>query len=361
MYPAVAVLQAIEDDPESAQALEDLMWIGGSTGMDKIILEREGLSYRTIPAAGLHGVGLRKLPGNILQLVRGYLHSRKIIREFQPDVLFFTGGYLAVPVAAAGRRIPSVLFVPDIEPGLALKTIARLADRIAVTADESTRYFRTKTKLEVTGYPVRRELDRWNKKDALADFRLSDTRPVTLVFGGSTGARSINRALVPVLPELLEFTQIIHITGTLDWPELEDQPSKLPGDLAKHYRIFPYLHQRMGAALTAADLVVSRAGASVLGEFPHFGLPAVLVPYPHAWQYQQINAEYLQARGAAEILQDQNLQDDLLPRIKAILQDPDRLTEMKHSMESTARPGAAQRIAQLLFDATTAVRRERLS
>jgi UDP-N-acetylglucosamine--N-acetylmuramyl-(pentapeptide) pyrophosphoryl-undecaprenol N-acetylglucosamine transferase len=350
MYPAVAVLQAIREDPELFQALEDTLWIGGQSGMDEEILIRAGLTYQTIPAAGLHGVGLRKLPGNLLQLIRGYWKSRRILREFQPDVLFFTGGYLAVPVALAGRAVPSVLFVPDIEPGLALKTIARLADVIAATAEETRKYFSSGSRVQVTGYPVRTNLREWKVAEALEAFQLNSNLPVLLVFGGSTGARSINQALIPNLPELLEFTQVIHITGKLDWPELQDQPGQLPEKLRDRYRVFPYLHQRMGAAFAAADLAVSRAGASILGEFPLFGLPAVLVPYPHAWHYQLVNAQYLESKGGAVIVQDQDLEAELLPRVQEILQDGNMLEQMSQKVKAAARPDAAGNIARLLFE-----------
>lgn len=350
MYPAVAVLQAIQEDPELFQALEDTLWIGGQSGMDEEILTRAGLTYQTIPAAGLHGVGLRKLPGNLLQLIRGYWKSRRILRDFRPDVLFFTGGYLAVPVALAGRAVPSVLFVPDIEPGLALKTIARLADVIAATAEATRKYFSSGSRVRVTGYPVRANLREWKFAEALEAFQLNSKLPVLLVFGGSTGARSINQALIPNLPELLEFTQVIHITGKLDWPELQDQPERLPAKLRDRYRVFPYLHQRIGAAFTAADLAVSRAGASILGEFPLFGLPAVLVPYPYAWHYQLVNAQYLESQGGAVIVQDQDLEAELLPRVQEILRDGNMLEQMRQKVKAAARPDAAEKIARLLFE-----------
>ncbi len=132
---------------------------------------------------------------------------------------------------------------------------------------------------------------------------MSDQLPILLVFGGSTGARSINRALLAVLPELLKEMQIIHVSGKLDWAEVEAARGQLSGlsgeqaDLAQRYRAYPYLHAEMGAALAAADLALSRAGASSLGEFPQAGLPAILVPYPYAWRYQKVNASYLAAAG----------------------------------------------------------------
>ncbi len=189
VYPALAVLQALPDEARAS-----ILWVGSTGGMERDLVERAQTSFQAIPAAGVHGVGLRSLPGNLLQLARGYRQAREIMRRFQPDVLFFTGGYVAAPVALAGHRIPSVLYVPDIEPGLALKVLARLADRIAVTAEESRAFFSAHARVTVTGYPVRPELATWEKRQALQVFGLNDQLPVLLVFGGSSGARSINRA-----------------------------------------------------------------------------------------------------------------------------------------------------------------------
>ena len=123
--------------------------------METRLVESTGIPYQTIPAAGVHGIGLRTLPRNLWQLGRGVLASRRILRAYKPDVLFFTGGYVAVPMALAGWKLPSLLYVPDIEPGLALKTLARLADRICVTAQDSFSFFRRPGRINLTGYPTR--------------------------------------------------------------------------------------------------------------------------------------------------------------------------------------------------------------
>jgi UDP-N-acetylglucosamine--N-acetylmuramyl-(pentapeptide) pyrophosphoryl-undecaprenol N-acetylglucosamine transferase len=122
----------------------------------------------------------------------------------------------------------------------------------------------------------------------------------------------------------------------------------------KRYHAFPYLHEEMGAALTAADLALSRAGASVLGEFPAFGLPAVLVPYPHAWRYQRVNADYLAQHGAALVIEDAQLGEQILFEVRNLLRDVARRQEMQSAMRSLARPLAAQSIAQLLYGLATA-------
>ena len=348
MYPALTVLKAISKEADA------ILWVGGEKGIEAGLVRREGLPFEAIPAAGLHGVGLRSLPGNIFRLVQGIFASFKIIRQFKPDVLFFTGGYVAVPMAVAGWNIPSVLFVPDIEPGLALKVLTRFARIIALTTDSSRPYFPSNKRAEVTGYPVRPELGQWTRENARVRLGLHPDLTTLLFFGGSLGARSINRSVIQHLPELLQRAQIVHITGSLDWEEVQAARSSLPPALIDRYHIFAYLHEEMGAALAGADLVISRAGASTLGEFPYFGLPAVLIPYPYAWRYQKVNAAYLQDQEGAVLLQDELIGNQLIPLICSLLDTPKKLDQMRARMVSMRRPQAAEHIGRLIVEAARA-------
>ena len=129
--------------------------------MESELVQRVGVPYTEIPAAGIHGVGWRSLPRNLIQVLRGISRSRQVLDQFRPEALFFTGGYVAGPMAFAGRQIPSLVYVPDIEPGMALKMIARFADRIAVTTMDSIKHFTNPQKVVVTGYPTRPDLQTW--------------------------------------------------------------------------------------------------------------------------------------------------------------------------------------------------------
>jgi UDP-N-acetylglucosamine--N-acetylmuramyl-(pentapeptide) pyrophosphoryl-undecaprenol N-acetylglucosamine transferase len=197
----------------------------------------------------------------------------------------------------------------------------------------------------VTGYPCRAGLQAWTKAEARTVFALRDDLPVLLVMGGSKGAHSINQAVFAVLPDLLKITQVLHIIGQLEWGLVEMHRSKLPVELQSRYRAYAYLHQEMGAALQAADLAVSRAGASILGEYPLFGLPAILVPYPYAWHYQRVNAQYLVRHEAATMIEDDSLQANLLSRVQNLLADQKKLDRMAANMRKLAHPQAADRIA----------------
>lgn len=316
--------------------------------MEADLVRRAGIPFEAIPAAGVHGVGARTLPGNLLRLARGIPAARRLIAGFRPDVLFFTGGYVGVPVAVAGQRLPQAVFVPDIEPALALRLISRFADVITVSTEESTAYHSAGKRVVVTGYPTRPGLGEVSRQEARAGLGLAPDRPTLLVFGGSRGARSINEAVWACLPALLEAAQVVHITGSLDWPRVPQVRAALPPELSGHYHPFEFLHEQMGSALAAADLAVSRAGAATLGEYPRVGLPAVLIPYPHAWRYQKVNAGYLERRGAAVVLEDEHLQESLAPVVLELLGDEERLEAMRRAMRTLDRPDAAERIADEL-------------
>jgi UDP-N-acetylglucosamine--N-acetylmuramyl-(pentapeptide) pyrophosphoryl-undecaprenol N-acetylglucosamine transferase len=318
--------------------------------MEEELVPRAGLTLETISGGGMHGVGLVDLLGNGWRLMRGWRQARRLVNRFRPNVLLLTGGYTNGPVALAAweRHLPMVIFLPDIEPGLAIRVLSRLATRVACTAEASKEYLPA-DKVVVTGYPVRPDLlPTMSQAEARASFSLQPDLPTILVFGGSRGARTINHALLDILPELLADYQAIHISGHLDWELVTARASELAAELRVRYRPFSYLHEEMGRALRAADLAVSRAGAATLGEFPASGLPAVLIPYPYAWRYQKVNADYLEAAGAAIRLDDQDLATQLLPTIQRLMGDGATLRRMRAAAQTLDCPGAARRVADLL-------------
>ena len=343
MYPALAVHDVLTSKVPDVKTL----WVGGEGGIEESLVKRHGIPFQSIPAAGVHGVSPLVLPRNLFMLARGVLASYGIINDFKPDVLFFTGGYVAAPMAFAGRSVPSLLYVPDIEPGMAIKSIARFVDIIAVTTEQSQKFFNKQ--VYESGYPLRPDLALWDRKTAHQHLGISGKLPVVLIFGGSKGSRSINMAVLNSLHALLEKCEIIHISGEGDWQVVKSQREQLPVAMASRYHAMSYLHE-MGAALAAADLVVSRAGASSLGEFPLFALPAIVVPYPHAWRYQKVNADYLTRRGAAIMLQDHRLDDELLVTLTVLLDNPNKLKAMRAAMFELSHPRAAEKIASALLE-----------
>lgn len=323
----------------------------GSGGLERDLVKESGIafdSYVDVRGGPIAGVSLARKFISAINLFLGTGQTLLLMTRHKPSSVLLTGGWSGLPVALAAWiwRVPILIFLPDIEPGSTIRLFQRLARRVALTVPESSAYF-PPGKTLVTGYPLRKEVLAASRTEAIQHFGLKAGCKTLLVFGGSRGARSINRALMDILPDLLaEGIQIIHVSGTLDWPEVEARRAKLAD--SRHYHAYPYLHHDMGLAMAAADLALSRAGASTLAEFPLFGLPSILVPYPHAWRYQKVNADYLTERGAAVTLQDEQMKHDLLTTIKTLLADSHRLAEMKNRAADLARPDGAKNVADEL-------------
>lgn len=349
IYPALAAVSALEQE---GLRRSQVLWIGTTGEMEETLIPRAGLDLETIEGGAIVGVPWHVSARNMMKLVKSLGKAIRLIRRFRPDVMLMTGGYMAPPVALAARLqgVPIGIFLPDVEPGASIKGVMPLAKRVACTTDGSAAFV-PKEKMVVTGYPVRPEIRaalRLTKEDALARFGFSQNRPTLFVFGGSRGALNINRALMAALPQLLQRAQVIHISGTLTWPEVERNISSLNNEQQRWYRPFAYLHEEMGAAFRAADLVVARAGASMLGEGPAFALPAILVPLTFAWRYQKVNADYLTERGAAIQLTDESLPEELLPAVEDLLFDEARLNNMSKAAKELDIPEATTRLARFI-------------
>ncbi len=328
-------------------------------------MERESaLPFRALPAAAVRGRGPAALLRNSATLTGGVLMARRLLREVQPAAILGTGGYVCVPLFVAARTagIPTLIYLPDVVPGLAIKLLARLADQVACNVADSQHYLpqrgHRRRPLLVTGYPVREELFRQDRARCRAACGLEPALPVLLVYGGSRGARSINRAIEALLPNLLELAQIIHVCGREgDETWLRAAAERLDERLQARYRLFPYLDNQgtttMIRAFGAADLALCRSGASTLAELPAAGLPAVLVPYPYV--HQDENADYLVRHGAAVKVPDAAMLanehgqgGELFSALHRLLIHTEERDTMAQHCASLARPDAAHHLAAAL-------------
>jgi UDP-N-acetylglucosamine--N-acetylmuramyl-(pentapeptide) pyrophosphoryl-undecaprenol N-acetylglucosamine transferase len=280
------------------------------------------------------------------KLWHGYWQARRLLEQFRPDAVLATGGFVSVPVVCAARSVscPSLVYLPDMQPGLAVRLLSRFSERIAVSFESVARYFPS-GKVVVSGYPVRKALFSTTGTAARQALGLEAEAPVLLVFGGSRGARSINEAVRASLGDLLRMSQVLHISGPEDYQRMADLAARLPAEAQNRYHLCSYMYEHMTAALAAADLVVARAGAATLGEFPAVGLPSILVPYPYAGQHQQVNAQYMAKHGASLVIQDTELSARLAPTVGELLRSRERLAAMSRAARSLAVPGAAATLA----------------
>jgi UDP-N-acetylglucosamine--N-acetylmuramyl-(pentapeptide) pyrophosphoryl-undecaprenol N-acetylglucosamine transferase len=358
VYPALAVADALRRlTPDDLT----MTFVGARGDMARDLVRRENVAfdgYDEVLAGPLHGVPRAQQLVSAAKILIGILQSLVLAIRRRPQVLFLTGGWVGFPMAVACwlLRRPIVIYVPDIEPGLTLRLLGRVFARaIAATVAETAQFYPGKRVVE-TGYPLRPQVLDANRATAIQTLGLDPARKTLLVFGGSRGSRSINTAFARIAPDLLaQGIQILHISGTLDWEQVQADHAARSDEQRAHYQIFSFLPD-IGQAFAAADLVISRAGAATLAEYPELGLPAILVPYPYAWRYQKVNADWLAERGAAIRLDDERLDDALLPAIRGLLDDPDRLETMRAAMATLKRSDGAANIARLLVEVARGAR-----
>ena len=361
IYPALSAANELQKMGVGAQ---DILWVGTKGEMEESLVPRAGLTLETIAGGAIVGVAPHVALANAAKLLWSVVKSLRLITQFKPNVMFMTGGYMAAPVTIASwlKRIPITIYLPDVEPGKSIRFAVRFAKKIGTTTDGSKRFI-PEDKMVVTGYPVREEIKTavsLTKSDALATFDLKPDRKTLFVFGGSRGALAINNGLMAILPDLLQTIQVIHISGTLTWPQVEANSKNIPAELREYYRPYPYLHEKMGAAFRAADLVLARAGASMLGECPTFGLPSILLPLTFAWRYQKVNADYLTERGAAVQLTDEQLPEKMLPTIMALMEDNGRLAQMQSAAKALDKPNGTANLAHMILQTAKGVANTRL-
>ena len=271
-----------------------------------------------------------------------------LLGRLRPAALFTTGGYLALPLvtAARARGIPTLVWEGNVIPGRATRAIGRLATRVAVSFPPTLDAFPGRG--FVSGTPIR-SFAGIDRSAARAAFGVRSDERLLLVFGGSQAVARLNRATVEALPRLLADWRVLHLSGEGGLAEALHARAVLPAALAERYTIEPFLTDRMGEALVAADLVVGRAGSSTCAELAAVGVASILVPYPYAGAHQRHNAAWLADQGAALSIPDAELDADRLAAECAALRDDARRAAMAAAAKALGRPRAAHVLAEALL------------
>ena len=276
------------------------------------------------------------------------MQALRALRRLRPDAVVTTGGYVSVPVAMAAwlLRVPVVVFLPDIRPGVAVRAQRPLATRIACAFDAAADLV-GRDRAVVTGYPLRQAFLVGDRQTARKAFDVGDDLLLVL-YGGSRGARTLNRAVGADVERLLTRARFVHVCGDLDHAEMVERWSQLPPELQRRYEVHAYLGERLVDAFLAADLCIARAGAWTMAELPAAGVPAVVVPGPLS--DQRSNAEWLAGQGAAVMVDNETAPTELVDRVVALLDDPVRRGEMATAARALARRDAAGALARVVLD-----------
>ena len=271
-----------------------------------------------------------------------------IMLRWRPDVIFTTGGYVAIPVGIAGAalRVPSLMWEGNLVPGRSVRATARTASAMAVSFPETSSAL--PGRCFVTGTPIR-SFNGHGKASARLALRLTEDLPVLFVFGGSQAVRRLNRAVADALSTLVTSSYVLHMTGEAGYADALKRRETLPAEQRSHYKPYAFLRAEMTDALVAADLLVGRAGSSTLAEASALGLPMVVVPYPHASAHQAANARALADAGAARIVPDEEFDANALLEASQLLRDRVALEAMSNASRALGRPGAADAVAELVL------------
>ena len=341
LYPGIAVARAIQVRAPDAV----VTFVGTAAGIERKLIRREGFELDVIRSAGLKGKSVGALLRGVSLLPVSAADAWSTLSKRAPHVVIGVGGYSSGPIVALAslRGIPTMVLEQNAVPGITNRTLAYFVRAAAVTYEATLPYFRGKG--FVSGNPVRKEF--LHTYDGT-------TQPASavrvLIFGGSQGAHAINMAMVEAAPRLAsggERLDVVHQTGEKD-VEMVRGAYERAGATA---RVEPFLYG-MHEEMSAADIVISRAGATTLAELAALGRPAILVPFPQATDdHQRKNAEVLAAAGAAEMIEQSRLTGELLAsRIAALAGDRPRRTAMAAAMKRFARPDAAERIVDRVLE-----------
>ena len=333
----------------------EFLYLGPSQKLEKEIMKRENIKTKRIISGKMRRYFSPLNFTDALKIPIGFIQSLWALLIFMPDVVFSKGGYAAVPVVLAAwiYRIPILSHESDAIPGIANKILGKFSNWIAISYPSAQEYF-LKSKVIITGNPIRKEITQGNSEAARKHFDLLESKPTILIMGGSQGARCVNQAIVKILPDLLRQTQIIHQTGEKNFKEtkrLAAEAGIKAGRRGYHPVSFMQIDE-LKKALAAADLIISRAGANSIANIAAVKKPAILIPLPTAANnHQQMNAYEIARIGGALVLEESNLGENmLLKKIEKILKDENLRSNMSQKISAFYHPEAADKIAEGLIE-----------
>ncbi len=351
-YPLIAVARAIRKAAEEERIAKIEFFFMSDDPMDKNMLLEEEIKFIQIPAGKMRRYFSWQNIFDAFKTIHGVVRALGELYLLMPDVIFSKGGYSSFPVLFVARilRIPVVIHESDSIPGSVNRWAGRWASAIMVSFPESSRFFKNK-RVIVTGNPVRLQVVGGTDVEAIQTFNLEENIPVILVVGGSQGSEPINEIILSLLPEMVKKYQIIHQTGENHYADVSGRAQVILTNSELKHRYHPYPFLKEGDYRNAgkiASLAVFRAGAGSIFEIAAWGIPAILIPLPHAAQDHQRENAYNYARaGGCVVLEEKNLKPHLLlSEIEKILIDSERIQKMKSAAENFYHPDAAEKIAR---------------
>lgn len=345
IFPAIAMARAMRESSDV-----DIRFVGSSKALDRRIFEKEGFKYYTLSSNKFpYGLSLKLLPFS-LKLIFDIMKSKVIAFSYRPDVVVGFGGYVACPIvlAASVFGIPKIVHEQNVVPGRANKFLFRFADKIAVSFNETLKYAGPyRAKCVFTGNPIRGEVLKGDRQSGIKRFGLDEAKFTILVIGGSQGAHFLNENFIAAFSEIDEAErrsfQVIHLTGVKDYEWAIKEYSVTSG---LESRVYSFI-DRIEEAYSAADLMVTRSGASAIFEIAHFAKPMILVPYPFANAHQAENAKVFREGGAAIMVEEKDLSARVFKdHILRLFRDKEERRRLSEAAKRVSVPEASTNLAR---------------
>ncbi len=347
--PAIAIANKIKEEQPNSK----IIFIGTTRGLENDLVPRAGYELKTIDAYGLSKkINIDNIK-KMTKTIKGFGQAKKIIKDFKPDIVIGTGGYIcgAVITAAHKLKIPTMLHESNAFPGKAVKLLAKKTDTILIGFEEARNRIKNAKNIVLTGTPVKTKkqyISDKQKQQILSNIGLKGTKPVLLVFGGSQGAKAINDAILNIIKNKYDLQyQIIWATGPnqYDAIKVELETENINIDNIKDVKIFPYIYN-MEEMLNICDLVMCRSGAMTITEVSTVEKPAIFIPLPNVSEnHQEYNAKVLVNIGAAKMILNKELESINLNKfITELITDKDMLKSMSQKSGIVAQKDVQDKI-----------------
>lgn len=349
IYPAVAIIEELKRRDENI----DVLYIGTKNGMESELIPNLGINYKSIDAMGLPRRINKKFFKSIFTLLKGLKEAKKIIKEYNPDVVIGTGGFVTGPVLYQAHKLGkyTIFHEQNSYPGITNRILSKYVDAMGVTFEESKKFFKNSEKCVVTGNPIRNRFKNLDRKTSMEFFGFNENSKVVFSFGGSNGSEDLNNAMLGVIKKLNgnDKISVIHVTGKLHYDNFINELKDIK--IENNIKILPYLTE-MDMAYGATDLVITSSGAITLAEISMIKLASILIPKAYVTEnHQEFNARAYENIGASNIILEKDLNSDVLyDNILSIIFNDEKLNTMKENSSALATPNAVEDFVSIFYD-----------
>lgn len=331
--PGIAIANKIKQEQPESQ----IIFIGTERGLEKDLVPRAGYELKTIDSYGIsREISLKNIK-RLFKTMLSIISAKKILKDFEPDIVIGTGGYICISVCTAARKlkIPYIMHESNVLPGVATKMLSKNAAKVLLGFEEAKEKLPIETNTVLTGTPTKvknLELSVDEIEQKKFENGLDSKKPMILVFGGSQGAKSINQCMEGIIKNSNSINyQIVWAAGPEQYEIVKNQmlKSNINVDNLKGIKVVPYIYD-MSTMMSIADLLVCRSGAMAITEIEKIGKPSILVPFPYAAEnHQEYNARVLEKAGAAKVILDKELTtENLTKTLQELTNNKNKLKEM---------------------------------